>query len=496
MGRYNRPARSARRLPFFVLGFLLASSACTHDAAAPVELRGLELNPDTLVLLAPGDTARITSFAFDAQGRQVGPGELHWRSLSPSVATVDGSGLVQGVAGGTASIVAERAPVADTVLALVRVPAPAGTFARLAAGYYHACALEPGGLASCWGAGRQGQTGYGLWGEGADTGVPVYVASAVRFEQVTAGGAHTCGLTAEGVAYCWGSNQYGELGFATTRTCAPAGACAPAPARVAGNLRFRRISAGDSYTCAVTDALAAYCWGYTVSGRLGTDPASDHTVPAPVRGGLELADVTAGGAHTCGLARDGTVYCWGSGSNGELGRTDLISRSAPTAIDSPLRFGMIDAGTGFTCGLAADGRAYCWGSDGKGGLGDGPATAPPGSVVAVAGGRTFTTLAVGGEHACGLTPDGSAYCWGSDESGDIGDGGPSAGCGATCTSPTLAAGGLRFGSITAGYGFSCGITTDGLAYCWGLNFGGSLGVGTIGGMRSRPTRVTTPLLPG
>ncbi len=111
----------------------------------------------------------------------------------------------------------------------------------------------------------------------------------LAFRQVSAGFSHTCGITAEGVAYCWGSNDDGTLGTGTVidRTV---------PVRVRGGHEFRQIRAGAFYTCAVTTADIAYCWGLNASRRLGTAGDPDHElVPAPVAGGLRFREVIAGG---------------------------------------------------------------------------------------------------------------------------------------------------------------------------------------------------------
>jgi alpha-tubulin suppressor-like RCC1 family protein len=85
-----------------------------------------------------------------------------------------------------------------------------------------------------------------------------------------------------------------------------------------------------------------------------------------------------------------------------------------------------------------------------------------------------------GGHTCGVTTDDRAYCWGFNQSGELGIGtndGPED-CGNPCsTRPVAVLGGLRFRHVSAGDRFTCGITTDDRAYCWGRNFEGQLGVG-------------------
>lgn len=132
----------------------------------------------------------------------------------------------------------------------------------------------------------------------------------------------------------------------------------------------------------------------------------------------------------------------------------------------------ISAGTGFTCGLTETGTAYCWGENASGELGDGTTTDRL-TPTPVGGGLTFASVSAGGSHACGLRADGTAYCWGRNSVGELGDG--------TTTdrlTPTPVSDGLTFASVSAGSSYTCGLVTDGSAYCWGFNANGELGDGT------------------
>jgi alpha-tubulin suppressor-like RCC1 family protein len=142
----------------------------------------------------------------------------------------------------------------------------------------------------------------------------------------------------------------------------------------------------------------------------------------------------------------------------------------------------LHARIGGTCGLMTVGAAFCWGANESGQIGDGRtgrATAP----TAVVGGMTFTQLAAGNGHTCGLTPAGAAYCWGLNVVGQLGDGSTT-----NRFTPTEVAGGVIFASLTAGDAHTCGLTAGGDAYCWGGNADGQLGDGSTGN-RLQPTAV-------
>jgi len=89
------------------------------------------------------------------------------------------------------------------------------------------------------------------------------------------------------------------------------------------------------------------------------------------------------------------------------------------------------------------------------------------------GGFHFDLLALGGSHTCGLVAGGVAYCWGSNFGGQLGEGSTT-----DASGPKAVGGGLTFKAIAAGIdNYTCGITTTGVAYCWGRNEVGQLGNG-------------------
>jgi alpha-tubulin suppressor-like RCC1 family protein len=238
-------------------------------------------------------------------------------------------------------------------------------FASLAAGRLHTCGLTSNGAAYCWGQGVSGQLGDGL---ALDESWPVAVAGGLAFASLIAGNLYTCGLTAGGVAYCWGYNQYGQLGDGST-------ANRWAPVAVAGGLVFASLTAaGHDHTCGLTIGGAAYCWGHNQYGQLGNDSTTDHLTPAPVAGGLAFTSLIAGMAHTCGVTRGGVAYCWGNNYRGALGDGSTTDRWAPGPVVGGLAFASLTAGYYQTCGLTTGAAAYCWGYNDFGQLGDGSTT--------------------------------------------------------------------------------------------------------------------------
>jgi alpha-tubulin suppressor-like RCC1 family protein len=219
---------------------------------------------------------------------------------------------------------------------------------------------------------------------------------------------------------------------------------------------------------------------------------------------FRAVELTAGSGFTCAIDEAGTGYCWGSNFSGTLGN-GLVhgSFTRPTPIAGGLTWASIQGGEQHGCGITTAGSAFCWGYNGLGQLGDNTTTSRivPTAVqsstpflalatgffhtcgLSAAGaecwgnldgftGLSLETLVAGWDHECGLTSAGAAYCWGSNFNGQLGDGSLS-----FRAAPVPVAGNLTFDALDAGSRFTCGIAAE-AAYCWGNNQTGQLGTGT------------------
>ena len=310
-------------------------------------------------------------------------------------------------------------------------------------------------------------------------------ASAPKIVSVAAG-AHTCAISDAGAAYCWGYDANGPFGNGT------ASSTTPAPVISTGGLVFRSLSVSklQDVTCGLTTTGAAFCWGDNATGQIGDGTKTVRLTPTAVGGGLAFKSIAVGSAHVCAVAVSGDAYCWGTSFNGAFGDGFHGTRLTPTRTASGLTFESVIAGGEFTCGLTKDGAAYCWGLNVTGQLGNGDVSVSfSDTPLRVASAVPFTSLAAGNQTVCGLAADGKAFCWGDGFFGEVGDGAAGTEGGQTRhDTPTAVAGGLTFQSVSSGFNTTCGVSTTAATYCWGSNFG-AIGDGTED-QRAKPTAVT------
>jgi alpha-tubulin suppressor-like RCC1 family protein len=284
--------------------------------------------------------------------------------------------------------------------------------ASVSVGGGFACALTESGQAFCWGSNLVGQLGNGT--TGAPALIPQPVAGDMSFTVLTASGAHVCGLTAEGVAYCWGGNESGETGTGT------AGPSVLTPMPVQTTLRFMRVSAEGSgnwpnSTCALTANGEAWCWGNNSFGQLGSDTTTDVASPIRVQSNVTFSSIRTGYFHSCAVATSGELWCWGQQDTdpGAFGALALGLYRTPVALQEDFRFTDVTAGLNYSCALTADDAAFCWGSNFNGGLARDGTIQGSAEPLLVPGGHTFVALsAASWQETHALTDDGALYRWG------------------------------------------------------------------------------------
>jgi alpha-tubulin suppressor-like RCC1 family protein len=245
---------------------------------------------------------------------------------------------------------------------------------------------------------------------------------------IRAGHRHTCATQTEGALYCWGANEFGQLGIG-------AAASTSVPTRVPG--RWWDVETSFFHTCGVRARNESdhgpdgelWCWGWNGEGQLGTGDRVSWNVPSRVDAHLWSYAMT-GYAHTCGIRASSSLYCWGRGDHGQLGLGDHADRLKPRAVGSPVTdlYAGVAVGADHTGAkrLTEPWSLWCWGRNHRGQLGIGSyASTNVPTVVPAPAGEYFRTVYTQDSHTCGLTnPSGTNWCWGWNAFGQLGNGRP------------------------------------------------------------------------
>lgn len=478
-------------------------------------VHAIEIVPDLTDLYVTGST-RWTALAYDEEGNRLDRPVL-WSSSAPEVATVNNlDGTVVAVSDGVATIVA-RADDAETSEEIrvhakphARVLPPLSDREepgfRLALAYEFvtdvplpirwsssdpqvALPADEDGAVEIVGLGKATIT---LSSGGIHLDFPV--TGSLRFRALAVGDDFACGITERDRIWCWGANDFGQLGTGS------AGEPTHVPVRVRldPSLVPVAITAGSHHACALLDDGRAHCWGDDRSGELGAETeAAFSATPLPAVPEERFASLSAGrrpsvapqgdeGAHTCGLTTDGRLLCWGNGRLGQMGDGTTRRVSPPVEPSGGHVFTQVATGPGYTCALADDARIHCWG--------EGPLGTPPDAFdwnmqtsttprLALYGPpqapadfpeppESFTHVAAGWRHACGITTEGKAYCWGASAGEALGTSGYRKPFVEVIFDPIY--GGKtppRWASLSLGSTSSCGLDEAGNPLCWGRDFG-------------------------
>jgi uncharacterized protein YjdB len=445
--------------------------------------------PQLHAFAAVNDTFRYAAQALDRRGNVIPGSVFAWTSLDPSVATVDGAGLVTALGAGDARIVAASGARADTALArvtptvssLVVIPPVDSIFAvtdtvRLRAevrGAGGAVIPNPGVIwlsldpSVATVGGTSGLvTGHAFgtariraaYGESlADTARVLVVPGGtvdLRPDSVALGGSlllrvtlrDRFGAIVPSRALQWSSSNPAvvavdsvgrveglSLGTAQVSARSASGHADTATVTVVPVFGARAVAMGTVHACALSSTGEAYCWGNNARGQLGRLPLTAGPVgPGAVTGAPPFVQIEVGFSHSCGRTAAGAVHCWGEGALGDGTAAHVV----PSPVAGGLTFTTVSAEDGHTCGVTTSGTAYCWSAE---------ITVPQ----AVPGGIAFDSISVGAGRVCGLDTSGRAWCW-------I----------AGTTAPTPVAGGRTYRSISTGTDRSCAIGGDGVTYCW------------------------------
>ncbi len=347
---------------------------------------------------------------------------------------------------------------------------------EIAAGGNFTCARRATGAVGCWGNNQSGQLGDGTTANHSTAALVTGLTNAV---EITAGLLHACARRADGTVVCWGSNATYQIGDGTTtqRTL---------PTAVIGLSGALDIDAGDGHTCARL-AGSVMCWGANNVGQLGDGTVAARTTAVTATGLIDASALAAGGNHTCALRTGGSVMCWGANPQGEIGDGTTVQRRVPTAVLGVTSAAGVAAGSNHSCAWLADGTITCWGRNADGDLGDGTIVSQVQPLTSVTGINDAVEVASFDHHTCARRANGRVMCWGLGTLTQLGDG-----LNLTRTTPVtpLDTVNLSVTQTATGTSWSCARLAIGTAYCWGDNTYGQLGDGTTTS-RTAPAVVRT-----
>lgn len=280
------------------------------------------------------------------------------------------------------------------------------------------CAVTIAGAAKCWGAGDHGQLGDGAQSDSASPVDVVGLSSGVA--AISVGDGHTCALTTAGGVKCWGNNGLGQIGDGTTTSPRLS------PTNVVGlSSGVSKLSVGSIHSCALTSSGGVKCWGANMNYEMGDGVTAGYRArPVDVANLSNVVQLSAGMNFTCAVTLAGGAKCWGQNTEGKLGKGSTSGATRPVDVLG-LTSGVkdISAGSSHACAITTSGGVKCWGANPSGFLGVGSATNPqltPADVVGLSSGGASMTS--GFNFSCVLTSTGIAKCWGDGIYGKLGNG--------------------------------------------------------------------------
>jgi hypothetical protein len=289
--------------------------------------------------------------------------------------------------------------------------------------------------------------------------------------QISAGNNSALAIRTNGTAWAWGSNGYAQLGDGTVVNKS-------SPVSVVGDFTdWCQVATGTNHSLGVRTNGTAWAWGAATQGQLGDGGRTIRSSPFLVCGGFtDWCQVSTGGSHSLGVRTNGTAWAWGFNTiNGQLGDNTVVGKCSPVSVVGGFTdWCQVSAGNAHSLGLRSNCTLWAWGCNGFGQLGDNTNAAKSSPVSVIGGFTNWCQVSAGFNHSLGLRTNGTLWAWGQNSGGRLGDG--------TTTirsSPVSVVGGFTdWCQVSAGFEHSLAVRSNGTAWAWGANGAGLIGDNT------------------
>ena len=354
--------------------------------------------------------------------------------------------------------------IGDNTVTTRSSPTQIGTltgWSKVSAGASHSMAIYTDGTLWAWGLGTSGQLGY-------NPITPSRLTSTNDWSEISGGTSHTMGVKTDGTLWTWGVNGNGQLGQnnVTARS---------SPTQVGTLTNWSKVSAttGASSGFAIKTDGTIWGWGLNSSGQLGDGTTVNRSSPVQIGTLTNWSSIsTIFSDHVMAIKTDGTLWGWGNNASGRIGDGTTVGRSSPVQIGTLTNWSKVSAGIGHTTAIKGDGTLWSWGTADSGVLGDNTISPSKLSPIQIGTDTNWYDVNAGGAHVLSIKTDGTLWGWGTNGSGQLGDGTV-----INRSSPVQIGTLTTWSKIFAGSSYSMAIKTDGTLWGWGINANYQLGLG-------------------
>lgn len=314
-----------------------------------------------------------------------------------------------------------------------------------------------------WGSNLYGQFGNGTSGGSSST--PIAALAGTDWESIVGGLDHTILRKSNGEIWSTGRNNWGQLGIGNLTNKS-------VPTRIGSSTAWTSLAGSFGPFNAALQGSSLYDWGQNPDGNIGNGTVGN-AISTPILVTSSGSFLSLGDYHGIGVMADGSLWGWGDASSGQIGSGTTSDQSWPNSVQGGSTFLKVAAGHGSSYAIRSDGTLWAWGANGSGQLGNGVASAVKVSTpIKIGTLTTWVDIKAAGSTVFAKKNDGTYWCWGYNDEGELGMGDVAS------RSTPVQFSGTTWSQILPSYGFVLGLKTDGSLYTWGAGAGGVLGTGS------------------